>query len=104
MYREETKKPDSAVTALDVARCNDFPNISVMLEIFATLPVTTASAERSFSTLRRLKTYLRSNMDPDRLSGMSMMAIHRERAGRINVDDVIDDLALKLRGLDFVLA
>jgi Domain of unknown function (DUF4371)/hAT family C-terminal dimerisation region len=101
----ETKnKPDTAVSALDIARSNNFPNIGVLLELFASLPVTTASAERSFSTLRRLKTYLRSTMETERLSGMAVMAIHRDRAGMIKVDDVIDELATKPRRLDFVLA
>ena len=38
--------------------CNPdfFPIISKLLQILITLPVTTATGERSFSTLRRLKT------------------------------------------------
>ena len=76
---ERVSKPDTAVTALNVARSNDFPNI-----------------ERSFSTLRRLQTYLRCNMKPDRLSGMEMMALHHDRAGRIDEDNVVDELSLNL--------
>ena len=33
-----------------------------VLKIYFTIPVTTATAERLFSCLRRLKTYLRSTM------------------------------------------
>lgn len=34
-----------------------FPNMSTLLKIPATLPVTPAAAERSFSTLELLETY-----------------------------------------------
>ena len=46
--------------ALTACNATLFPNIRKLLHIFATLPVTTCSAERSFSVLRLLKTYLRS--------------------------------------------
>lgn len=49
-----------------------------LLEIALSWPITTASAERSFSTLRRLKTYLRSTMKEDRLRGLALMAIEQE--------------------------
>ncbi|CAI5671401.1 unnamed protein product [Oreochromis niloticus] len=39
-----------------------YPNMWVALRIFATLPVTVAAAERSFSKLKLIKTYLRSTM------------------------------------------
>ena len=43
------------------------------------LPVTTASIERTFSTLRRVKTWLRSTMCESRLSGLCMLSVHREK-------------------------
>lgn len=39
-----------------------FPNLSVALRIFATIPATVASAERSFSVLNRVKNVLRSTI------------------------------------------
>ena len=36
-----------------------FPNIHTILKVLLTMPISAASAERSFSGLRRLKTYLR---------------------------------------------
>ena len=47
-----------------------FPNIHTILKVLLTMPVSTASAERSFSGLRRLKTYLRSNMLETHLSNL----------------------------------
>ena len=41
-------------------------------------PSTTASNERSFSTLKGLKTYLPSTMTADRLNGLSLMNINQD--------------------------
>src|SRR4029434_9872329 len=48
------------------------------LKSSAHLPVSTASAERSFSTMGRLKTYLRSTMTDKRLTGLALMNIHTD--------------------------
>ena len=42
------------------------------------MPIESATAERSFSVLRRLKTYVRSTMKNDRLFSLGMMHIHRD--------------------------
>ncbi|CAI6365611.1 unnamed protein product [Macrosiphum euphorbiae] len=39
--------------------------------------MTSAEAERSFSTLKRIKTFLRSTMSEDRLSALSMLSIEK---------------------------
>jgi len=62
---------EQSKTALDAyTACNAslYPNLSILLKVLVTLPVTTATAERSFSTLKRLKTYLRSSMGDERLT------------------------------------
>ena len=45
-----------------------FREVFKLLKIALTIPVTTATAERTFSTLRRLKTFLRSTMSQPRLN------------------------------------
>lgn len=47
-----------------------------LLCIGCTLSVGSAEAERTFSAFRRLKTYLRSRMSEERLSGLALMHIH----------------------------
>nr|XP_042913026.1 uncharacterized protein LOC122273036 [Parasteatoda tepidariorum] len=41
---------------------------------------TTATPERSFSTLKRLKTYLRNKMGDKRLTGLALLSVHRDLA------------------------
>ena len=42
-------------------------------------PATSASGERSFSTARRLKTWLRSTMTQERFSNLTILNSHKER-------------------------
>ncbi|RZF44144.1 hypothetical protein LSTR_LSTR017028, partial [Laodelphax striatellus] len=54
---------------------------------------TTCTAERSFSTLRRLKSYLRNSCGQDRLTGLALMSVHREVI--LDTDEVINEFALR---------
>jgi hypothetical protein len=66
-----------------------FPNIYSILKVLLTMPVSTSSAERSFSTLRRLKTYLRNTMGGERLTALALMNIHQKKA--ISPEQVLRD-------------
>lgn len=55
-----------------------YPVISKLFQILITIPVTTVSGERSFSTLRRIKSYLRNTTGQLRLSGMATLNIHKD--------------------------
>src|SRR4029434_8273029 len=57
---------------------NFYPYIHCVLKVLLTIPISTASSERSFSTMRRLKTYLRSTMTDKRLTGLALMNIHTD--------------------------
>ncbi|KAM3833954.1 zinc finger MYM-type protein 1-like [Diretmus argenteus] len=70
-----------------------YPNLWTALRVALTLPVTVASAERSFSRLKLIKTYLRSTMSQERLSGLAVISINRQLAEKISYDDIIDDFA-----------
>jgi hypothetical protein len=63
------------------------------LLLFLTLPVTVASAERSFSKLRLIKNYLRSTMGQDRLQHLTLLSIEAESAEKLQTDQIIDDFA-----------
>ena len=52
----------SVSEALELCDASFYPLVHKLLTILMTLPVSTASAERSFSVVRRLKTWLRTNM------------------------------------------
>lgn len=77
--RQWDKNNDRPTTFIDTLNgCNEllYPNLFKFLKIGATLPVTVASVERSFSSLKRIKTYLRNSTGQGRLNGLAVMSIH----------------------------
>ncbi|KAL4136302.1 hypothetical protein QTP88_007850 [Uroleucon formosanum] len=72
-----------------------YPNIYTAYQIFLTLPVTSASCERSFSKLKIIKSYLRSTTKQRRLNNLSIISIEHEIAKTINYDDIINEFASK---------
>lgn len=81
-----------------------FGEVIKLLEILITIPMTSSKAERCFSTLKRIKTFLRSTMEKERLSALAMLSIEK-RIIRDMVDfneRVIDMFAVKKeRRMDF---
>ena len=65
-----------------------FSEVHRLLKIFYTIPVTTATAEHSFSALRRLKMYLRSTMTQPRLNNLMLLYIHKERTDELNESSI----------------
>ncbi|OXA40851.1 zinc finger MYM-type protein 1 [Folsomia candida] len=72
-----------------------FPNIWISLRIVMTLPVSVASAERSFSKLKLIENYLRSSMSEERLCGLAILSIEKELTCEIDFDDIINEFALR---------
>ena len=85
--------PDSIEELLPLIDRHTFPNVLTAFRIFGTIPVTTCSCERSISTLRRLKTFMRSTMEEKRLTSLALLNVHREI--HLDVEKVIDRFALK---------
>ncbi|XP_063765900.1 zinc finger MYM-type protein 1-like [Eleginops maclovinus] len=70
-----------------------FVDLFKLVCISMTLPVTSASCERSFSCLRRLKTYLRNKSGDARTSNLGVLAISSSRAKALDVEAVINRFA-----------
>ena len=64
-----------------------------LLKILWTIPVNTCECERSFSSLRRLKTYIRNTTGQERLSNLSLINI--ERSFDINLDAIVTEFVSK---------
>lgn len=72
-----------------------FQQVLILIKLYQLLPVTSATAERSFSALRRLKTYLQSTMGQDRLNHCAVIHTHQ---------DIVDSLDLRLVAEEFIAA
>nr|CAI5827286.1 unnamed protein product [Callosobruchus analis] len=63
------------------------PALYKLLSLVLSIPATSASVERSFSALKRIKTYNRSKMTQDRLSGLSLIAIEKHLVSELKETD-----------------
>jgi hypothetical protein len=57
------------------------------------MPVTVASAERSFSKLKLLKNYLRFVMSQERLNGLVTLCIEKKLVDEIGINSIVTDFA-----------
>lgn len=97
-------KQKTSIECLDLieSTCGSFPNISIALRILLTLPITTASAERSFSKLKIIKNYLRTTMVQERLSDLAIISIKRDLCENIDYNNIIEKFAeIKARKINF---
>ncbi|XP_012847999.1 PREDICTED: zinc finger MYM-type protein 1-like [Erythranthe guttata] len=72
-----------------------FPNTWIAYRILIIVHVTVASAERSFSKLKLLKSYLRSAMSQERLNGLAILSIEKHITGKLDFTSLIDNFAAK---------
>ena len=74
----EQEACSDVLTAFQLANPEFYPNIHNIFRVFLTLPISTATAECSFSYLQRLKTRLCSTMTESWLSGLALMHLHQD--------------------------
>ena len=67
--------------------------IHKLLRLYLTVPITSATSERTFSVLKRLLVYLRSSMTEKRLNNCLLVHVHK---------DIVDELNLKEIAVEFV--
>ena len=70
-----------------------YPNVYIVIRILLTIPVSTASAERSFSKLKLIKNYLRNTMGQERLSALAVLSIEADIASKINYEPIIKEFS-----------
>lgn len=90
-WKDVTEKPKSVEDTLSKCDEDFYPNIKSILRICGCFPVTSCECERSISIMRLLKTYLRSTMGQDRLTGLAMMYIHRDID--VNTQDIVREFS-----------
>ena len=92
-YTPTLQLPGNLIECVKYADEDMYPNIQILLIIGCTLPVSSAEAERSFSGLRRIKSYLRNRMSDERLSGLAL--VHLRHDLDIDVDEICTILVTK---------
>ena len=62
-----------------------------LLKLIFEMPATSAASEHSFSALRRVKNYLRSTMNQDRLNHAMVLHVHKDRLDNLSVLDIAQE-------------
>ncbi|XP_034149228.1 capZ-interacting protein-like [Esox lucius] len=65
-----------------------FGQVEALVRLQLVVPASSVEAERSFSALRRLKTWLRSSMTQTRLNNVAMCHIHQEKLDRLDLEEI----------------
>ena len=83
-------------------RLDSFPNVYIAYRILLAITVTVASAERSFSKFKLIKSYLRSTMSQEKLSGLAVLSVEKEMLKALKYKNLISNFASqKVRKIDF---
>eukprot|EP00267_Zea_mays_P024127 XP_008650399.1 zinc finger MYM-type protein 1-like [Zea mays] len=89
---------ENIATLADLCRClvssgrhRVFNLIDRLVRLLVTLPVSTASAERAFSSLKIIKTRLRNKMEDEYLANSLLVHIEGGIVGNYSYDDIIND-------------
>ena len=93
VLREEISTPIEVLSYIKTL--DSFPNVYIAYRILLTIPVTVATAERSFSKLKLLKSYLKSTMLQDRLNELAILSIESEVLELLDYKTLINDFAAK---------
>ena len=94
------KKVTKVKTICEMFNVCKFPKtmlseVDKVLRLNLTLPLTSASAERCFSGLRRLKSYLRSTMTQKRLNQLMLLYAHNDRVDELHLPDIAKEFIQK---------
>ena len=79
-----------AAVRSNLDKMTTIPEVMVLLKIYLVIPSTTSTAERSFSHLRRVKTYLRSTMHQTRLNNCMVLSAYKNEVHKMNVTLLIN--------------
>lgn len=93
----------SVIEVLDSCNSDVFPNINRLLRAMITIPMTSCTVERLFSTTGRIKTCLRSSMITARLNNLSLLSFERELTDSLDYDEIISIFNASPRRLHIVL-
>ena len=82
MYKDADFFKENAMKLLDyIYSCNlqaSLPEVVKLLKLNGAIAVSSASVERSYSCMRRVKSYLRSKMGQERLGSLCRISIHKD--------------------------
>jgi hypothetical protein len=69
--------------------------VILVMKLILVMPATNSSSERSFSCMRRVKTYLRSTMKQERLNSLMVLHVHKDHTDNLPLLEIANDFTSK---------
>ena len=79
------------LSELSCAQRVAFSQVFIVMNLLLVLPATNATSERSFSALRRVKTYLRSTMTQLRLNNLLILHTYKDETDSLDLKEVVNE-------------
>ena len=100
LERSKADKAEAPSTVLELANFLEpykmaFMELHRLLIIALVLPVSSASCERTFSSMKLIKSHLRTTMCDSRLSNLAVLSVESARAESLNLDVFVDEFDSK---------
>ena len=77
--------------SLSPAAMTFFSEVCTVVRLILVMPATNAASERSFSTMRRIKSYLRSTMRQPRLNHVMVLNIYQEQLDELDLTAIANE-------------
>ena len=77
--------------SLSPAKKQLIAEVCTVLKLRLVMPASNATSERTFSALRRVKTYLRSTTCQDRLNHLMILHVHKDRTDALDLKEVANE-------------
>lgn len=81
---------------------NVFPNLFKLIQVGLTIPISSATCERSFSSMRRIKNWLRTSMTQEKFTDLSIINIERDLSTKIDKDTIINNFSKSERRISLI--
>ncbi len=75
--------------------------VVLLAKLILVMPATNSTSERSFSAMRRVKSYLCSTMLQERLNSLVTIHVHKDLADKVNITDVCNEFVCKKMNADY---
>lgn len=85
-----------------VININVYPNLYKLIQVAITIPVSSATCERSFSAMRRVKNWLRTSMQQNRFTNLSTICIERDITNNLDNEKILNKFALNNRKINLL--
>ena len=70
-------------------KLDHYSQIVILLRLILVLPASNCTSERSFSAMKRIKTYLRTTMSQKRLNWLMILHVHKERTDKLSIERIV---------------